>query len=268
MISCRYLADLSERETAAVLGCRPGTVKSRLSRALDRRSARCSTRLPEPATEPGRPPWRVTTPASRCSSSSCARSDRSSRCPGRERCRRSRCVVASSRARRTVDISSVPSVAHAGGASLVAVAVALLVVVATTLAIGKSRDAVADWLGLRGVESSAARSPCAASGTSSTSGDPVSLAEARAALGFEPLVAERAQYGAPDAIYLADAPAGGRVTFVYAPRPGLPPAAGSGVGLLITEFEATIEEPVLRKTAGPDTTVEVLDGQRRSARTG
>jgi RNA polymerase sigma factor (sigma-70 family) len=33
-IACRYLLGLSERETAAVLGCRPGTVKSRLSRAL------------------------------------------------------------------------------------------------------------------------------------------------------------------------------------------------------------------------------------------
>lgn len=36
VISCRFFAELSERETAAVLGCRPGTVKSRLSRALDR----------------------------------------------------------------------------------------------------------------------------------------------------------------------------------------------------------------------------------------
>ncbi len=32
----RYMLDLSEREMAAVLGCRPGTVKSRLSRALER----------------------------------------------------------------------------------------------------------------------------------------------------------------------------------------------------------------------------------------
>ena len=39
VVACRYLLGLSERETAAVLGCRPGTVKSRLSRALERLEA-------------------------------------------------------------------------------------------------------------------------------------------------------------------------------------------------------------------------------------
>ncbi|MGH8986209.1 MAG: RNA polymerase sigma factor [Acidimicrobiia bacterium] len=34
VISCRFFAGLSEAETAAVLGCRRGTVKSRMSRAL------------------------------------------------------------------------------------------------------------------------------------------------------------------------------------------------------------------------------------------
>jgi RNA polymerase sigma-70 factor (ECF subfamily) len=36
VVVCRHFLDLSERETAAALGCRPGTVKSRLSRALAR----------------------------------------------------------------------------------------------------------------------------------------------------------------------------------------------------------------------------------------
>ncbi len=43
VVAFRYLLDLSEAETAAALGVRPGTVKSRLSRAL----ARLRSALPE-----------------------------------------------------------------------------------------------------------------------------------------------------------------------------------------------------------------------------
>ena len=36
VLACRFFLDLDERETAAVLGCAQGTVKSRQSRALAR----------------------------------------------------------------------------------------------------------------------------------------------------------------------------------------------------------------------------------------
>jgi RNA polymerase sigma factor (sigma-70 family) len=42
-IACRYFLDLSEKETAAALGCARGTVKSRLSRALRRLRERMET---------------------------------------------------------------------------------------------------------------------------------------------------------------------------------------------------------------------------------
>ena len=147
---------------------------------------------------------------------------------------------------------------------LVAIAAVLLVVVITTLAISRTREAVADWLGLRGVEIEHTSQPVRGLGSDLRLGRSVSLDEARRALDFEPLVAARAEFGPPDAIYLAGTPAGGRVTFVYEPRPGLAAAPGSGVGLLVTEFEATVSEPVLRKTAGPGTTIDVLEvnGQR------
>ena len=49
VVACRYLLDLSEAETAEVLGCPRGTVKSRLSRALDRLRAEMESLHAAPA---------------------------------------------------------------------------------------------------------------------------------------------------------------------------------------------------------------------------
>jgi RNA polymerase sigma-70 factor (ECF subfamily) len=51
VITCRYLGGLTEAETAATLGIRPGTVKSRLSRALARLRAQVEGASVSPTTE-------------------------------------------------------------------------------------------------------------------------------------------------------------------------------------------------------------------------
>ena len=46
VVACRYLLDLSEDETARILGIARGTVKSRLSRALDRLERQVEREVP------------------------------------------------------------------------------------------------------------------------------------------------------------------------------------------------------------------------------
>jgi RNA polymerase sigma factor (sigma-70 family) len=60
VLACRYLLELSEEETAAALGCRRGTVKSRTSRALARMRASVGAEElgapPPPPVSPGAEP--------------------------------------------------------------------------------------------------------------------------------------------------------------------------------------------------------------------
>ncbi|CAN5243373.1 hypothetical protein BH20ACT22_BH20ACT22_03920 [soil metagenome] len=55
-ITCRFWLELSEAETAEVLGCARGTVKSRLSRALGRLRAAMPAGLVDSATATGGDP--------------------------------------------------------------------------------------------------------------------------------------------------------------------------------------------------------------------
>ncbi len=120
-----------------------------------------------------------------------------------------------------------PAVRLAPRIALVAAVVVALAVV-TVAAVPPAREAVADLLGIGRVQVEVVPElpPVAAD---LQLGRQVTLAEARAASAVE--VPVPAELGAPVAVYLAP---DGIVTLAWAPRPGLPDVAGSGVGALLS----------------------------------
>jgi len=90
----------------------------------------------------------------------------------------------------------------------------------------------------------------------------VSDARARALADFHP--APPSGLPAPDAVYFSGATPEGIVSYVYKPRPGLPAMSETGAGLIVTELVATVERPLLRKVAGPGTSIQrvEVDGAR------
>jgi hypothetical protein len=133
-----------------------------------------------------------------------------------------------------------------------AIALALIVtVLGGTLVFSPSaRRAVAGWLGLRGVKievtpsSSPPRSPTPL-GFGLDLGTQMTLAQAQAAVPFRILIP--ADLGAPDEVYLRTGFIQDQVTLLYRARPGLPRAATTGAGLLLTEFRASIDDELIEK---------------------
>jgi hypothetical protein len=139
-----------------------------------------------------------------------------------------------------------------GPAHLARAAAAAVVLAAALVAVSPTaRDAVAGWLGVLGIDiRTDDRPPRRAPATPDTPGlgEPASLAEARRAVAFPVAVPEHPPWNRPDRIHVeAAVPAAGRVTFVYLPRAGLPEAGGTGIGMLITQFRARLDEDVIRK---------------------
>lgn len=76
----------------------------------------------------------------------------------------------------------------------------------------------------------------------------VPLEEAEERLGFD--VGVPARLGDPDEVYLAEP--SDRVSLAYRARPGLPEAHATGLGLLLTEFRAALDEQFLKKLVDAD----------------
>lgn len=142
-----------------------------------------------------------------------------------------------------------------------AVVGALVVVLSASPA---SREAVARWLGIRGarieIEPGLRAKPSAVptSLTRLGPGYATTLAEAESAAGFE-LAPPPAALGEPDAVYVDRSVAGSRVSYVYEPRPGLPPTKETGVGLLFTQFQAPLNQDAFGKTVHAGASVRAIE---------
>jgi hypothetical protein len=100
----------------------------------------------------------------------------------------------------------------------------------------------------------------AALGSRLNLGQPMTLEQARARVAFQ--IQVPAALGAPDQVYLLDAPVGGQVALVYYPRPDLPQASTTGVGLLLTEFGGNVHGTgVIGKGLPPGTRLDDVQVQ-------
>ncbi len=131
-------------------------------------------------------------------------------------------------------------------------AAAVLAVLLAGLALAQS-EAISRWLGVRGIKILFDRAPRARVVTDLRLGRQVSLAEVRRAVPFRVLIP--AALGDPDEIYLSD---DRRVSLIYKARPDLPRAHETGVGLLVTEFQAEIDPSYFKKIASGRTRIEAV----------
>lgn len=95
-------------------------------------------------------------------------------------------------------------------------------------------------------------------------GEPVTLAEAEARVGFEVLLPTLPAVNTPDAVHLAGVPESGGVALVYRERPGFPPDAQTGAALILVEFRRDIGPETFAKVInrGTQVTPTAVDGRR------
>lgn len=135
---------------------------------------------------------------------------------------------------------------------LAAAAVLILLVVGLLL-FPQTRTAIADRLGLPGVEihwfdGEPAPEPSPVSDVSALGlGRPVSLEAARAAVPFPLAVPALPAFAAPPGVYLLGEGETAMVSFVYPPTPELPETSIPGVGALLTQFAGSTNRNFITK---------------------
>ena len=133
------------------------------------------------------------------------------------------------------------------------IALALIALIAATLALFPgARRAVADWLGISGIEIRVQENAPTPTQTVESLqdldlGDEVSAAEAQEAVDFDLLLPQETEVGEPR-VFLRQSPVPA-VTFVYTPGPELPRSEQTGAGMLLTEFRGAYTPDLVKKVS-------------------
>jgi hypothetical protein len=133
-----------------------------------------------------------------------------------------------------------------------AIALAALVLgVGTALAVPESREAILEWLGLRGatIERVVAL-PDVPDQPNLALGDPVSLEEARRLVAFDVVVPPL--LGAPARVHVDQAAPGGRVSLVYQ-------GDDETIDALVTEFQGSVSPELIGKLLSGGTAAEEVE---------
>ena len=156
----------------------------------------------------------------------------------------------------------VPAWPRLAAAALVALVLGAFILLTASPA---ARTGVADRLGLRGVQIIVAPSPTTPAflsasptvtsrstpGLSLGFGQPVTLAQARDRVTYPVLVPSAATLRSPDVVYLDTEPPGGMVSLVWRIGPNLPALPTTDVGLVINEFQGSLDQNLFVKMADP-----------------
>ena len=137
-------------------------------------------------------------------------------------------------------------------------AVMLVLVAALLLLSPNAREAVADLLGVAGIEIRFDPDPAELVGGELDLGEEVTLEEAAEAVDFRLSIPE--DLGPPDAVWVSDLPSSGRVSMVWIGSETLPASGDSGIGLIYSQFALDLAEDAdFVKSVMPDTPVRAVE---------
>ncbi|HEU5113227.1 MAG TPA: hypothetical protein VFU96_07890 [Acidimicrobiia bacterium] len=139
-----------------------------------------------------------------------------------------------------------------------ATAIVLIMVASLLLFSPRARQAVADLLGVAGIEIRFDPDPAKIVGGELDLGEAMTLEEAAEAVDFELTVP--ANLPPPDGVFLSDRPSSGRVSMVWEGTEALPASGESGIGVVYSQFALELAEDAdFVKSVMPDTSVRAVE---------